>query len=892
MRFTIERIRILVVAAAVLLLVALGIFLAKAKLRNRFTRRDLPHHLSKEIQNEANDFTFTHAFGAHSQYKIHASKEVQLRDNRVMLHDVQIELFGEDGSRVDQIAGDEFEYDQKSGLAIAVGPVEMDLTQPADTAHAAGKPGARPNENAAPPKQIHVKTSGVTFDQDSGQVTTVQRVDFSMTAGSGSSMGATYDSQNGYLTLERAVELDTERDGNEVKIHAQHAEFDRGAQTCWLREAAADERGARATAAQATILFREDGTAEKLDAKGGFLLATASGGRVAAPTATIDFDSQSQPRQGHLEGGVSMDSQRAGDAANPGRTLHGAAPTAELEFADKGELRHAHLERGVEFTERQGTSEQGNKGTSQQGTEKPADGAGEAVSMVRTWHSPVADVDFRDAGNGQVEPANLHGTGGVTITSENRRGSESITPAKMSADDVTGAFGPNSTLRSMTGSGHAAMDQTTANGTRQTANGDRIQATFVPPDTAQNRDQTTPASRDRSPGTPAGDKGAREQQSRERASEGAKEQTGGGGGTAAVQSAELDGHVTLFEQPAAKSGQAQPPIRATAGKAVYEGAGEWLHLTGDSRSEPRVDNGGLELTAEKVDVSQESGDAFAHGDVKATWSGGPPGGLPGRAGSRGGDDPRQGAMAFGGNGPAHVIASEAQLNESTGEATFRGHARLWQQANSVTAPVIVLNQHLQTLVARTTNPGEPVRAVLLSAGGPPGTGAGINAGRTQGQSGNEGANRKTAMPSVIRVRGGDLWYSDAEHRALMHGGVAGTVTAETSEATSVSDELELRLMPAGASGGQTQVDRMTAKGHVVLTSQGRRGTGEQLEYSGVTGDYVLTGTAAAPPRMSDPQQGNVTGQALIFHSRDDSVSIEGGGHETKTETTAPEAHGK
>jgi lipopolysaccharide export system protein LptA len=137
-----------------------------------------------------------------------------------------------------------------------------------------------------------------------------------------------------------------------------------------------------------------------------------------------------------------------------------------------------------------------------------------------------------------------------------------------------------------------------------------------------------------------------------------------------------------------------------------------------------------------------------------------------------------------------------------------------------------------------------------------------------------------------------LWYSDAEHRAVMRSGVAGAVIAETGEAMSASDELDLRLMPAGATGGQTQVDRMTAKGHVVLTSQSRRGTGEELEYSGVSGDYVLTGTAAAPPRMSDPQQGNVTGQALIFHSRDDSVSIEGGGHQTKTETTAPEAHGK
>ena len=85
---------------------------------------------------------------------------------------------------------------------------------------------------------------------------------------------------------------------------------------------------------------------------------------------------------------------------------------------------------------------------------------------------------------------------------------------------------------------------------------------------------------------------------------------------------------------------------------------------------------------------------------------------------------------------------------------------------------------------------------------------------------------------------------------------------------------------------------MTATGHVVLVSEGRRGTGEQLVYSGATGDYVLTGTAAARPRMTDPGRGNVTGEVLIFHSRDDSVSIEGGGHQTRTETTAPQAHGR
>ena len=843
MRFTIERIRTLVLVAAALLLAALGAFLAAAKWRNRLHRGDLPRALVKEIQQESQNFHYTHNIGAHSKFSIDASKEIQLKNDHIELHGVVIEIYGEDGAQTDKIAGDEFEYDQKSGIASAQGPVEMILTRPpgpaggskkADRSHTAANAAGEAG-------QVQVKTSGVTFDRNTGVVTTAQPVNFSMTQGSGSAVGASYDSQSGYLTLMQSVELATHRSGDPVEIHAQHAEFDRNAQLCLLRAATLEYRDGQADAVQARIVFRDDGSAAHLDATGGFVLTTATGGRLASPTAAMDFDKHNQPRHGRLEGGVTMDSKREG------RTVHGASPNAELDFTAQGQLRHAHLERGVTM----------------QSEATSVETAGQTLDVSRTWRSPVADVDFRtiqgggeSAGKTQVEPETIHGTGGVVITSESRRGNAAAVPAKMTADEVTGTFGAGSALRTLVGTGHAEMEQTTATGAQQTASGDRLEAQF-----------------------PAGS-GAN-----------APQGSNGRGGTQAmgvdeVQTAELDGHVALFQQPAAKPGaQPQPPMRATAGKAVYEGAGEWLHLT----MNPRIVNGGLELTAEKVDVSRQSGEAFAHGNVKATQTGAPNGG--GNQGATG-----QGSLALGGNGPAHVIAAEAQLNESTGEATFRGHARLWQQANSVAGPEIVLNQHLQTLTARTGDAADPVRAVLLNAGAPgTGMGTGNGAGSPHGQGAAGNAAAKPATPSVIRVRGGDLKYSAADHRAVMHGGVAGAVVAETGTATSTSDTVDLLLIPAGnrdSSAGQTQVDRMTATGHVVLTSEGRRGTGEQLVYSGVTGDYVLTGTAAAPPRMTDPGQGNVTGETLIFHSRDDSVSIEGGGHETRTETTAPQAHGK
>ena len=143
MRFTIEQIRALVLVAGVLLLAALAGFLWVGKWKSLLNRRDLPQRLGVNIQQEANGYTFVHAFGAHSEYKIHASKEVELKDNRILLHDVQIELYGQDGTDIDRIAGDTFEYDQKSGVATAQGPVEMLLTRPADRAGSGGQ-GQRP----------------------------------------------------------------------------------------------------------------------------------------------------------------------------------------------------------------------------------------------------------------------------------------------------------------------------------------------------------------------------------------------------------------------------------------------------------------------------------------------------------------------------------------------------------------------------------------------------------------------------------------------------------------------------------------------------------------------------------------------------------------------------
>jgi lipopolysaccharide export system protein LptA len=822
MRFTIERLRTLVLVAGVLLVIALGLFLSVGRFKNRFNRRDIPHKLGKGIQEEANGFVYTHEVRGHILYKIRASKQLQVKkDKKVMLqlHDVMIELYAEDGSRVDRIAGDEFDYNPDSGIASAVGPVEITLMKP--TVAPAIAPKATANQaigskqtsgslvaaaQTAASGEIHVRTSGLVFDRNSGEASTTEKVEFTLTQGDGSAIGAKYDSHAGLLVLDHQVELSIQRGAELTKMFAQHAVFNRDEQACQLHAATVRSGEDVSSAEEAKVYFRDDGSAERLEVDRGFSLETSTGGRLAAPTGTLLFDEHNRPKHGHLQGGVTLDSE------NHERKVHGTSPAMEMEFSNTGELSQVHLERGVQIA-----------------SDEETESTGGLLRTHREWASPVADLALRGAAKGRVEPASIHGMGGVLVKATTQRGNGPVTPEKLSADDVTGEFGPNGALTKMTGHGRTTIEQMTANGTLQTMSGDVLVAHLAAPENAKGNGRSASA------------------------------------GTQ-IQSATVEGHVVLVQQPPAKPGEAQQTLRATAGHADYdENAGKLLHLTVN----PRVTDGGVELIADKLDVSQESGDAFALGNVKATSSS-----DPAKAGKKAtGTEP---GADFGAQGPAHVVAQQAESQRATSTATFKGNARLWQQGNSVAAPVIVLDRTKQTLTAQSTSSRNPVQVVLVSA--------------TTTIPGSQSSSKQNG-PSVVRVRGGDLKYSSADRKAVMRAGAAGSVIATTADASTSSNEVEIIMLPpgnhAGKDGATGQVDRMISTGHVVVSSNGRRGTGEQLVYTGATGNYVLTGTAAAPPQLFDPNRGRVTGQALIFNSRDDSVSIEGDGSKTTTITTAP-----
>jgi lipopolysaccharide export system protein LptA len=318
---------------------------------------------------------------------------------------------------------------------------------------------------------------------------------------------------------------------------------------------------------------------------------------------------------------------------------------------------------------------------------------------------------------------------------------------------------------------------------------------------------------------------------------------------AQLQSAVQLGNVTLVQEPAAKpGGQTPPATTATADQASYDAATQVVQLTGN----PRVRDAGGDLTALSMEVDRITGNANATGGVKATY----------RQASG------QQNVTLTGAGPVHVVADHAHLDHQADLTTFYGtpqsHARMFQGSDSVSAPVLELSQSHGTLAAH----------------GPPGDATAVNAVFTSSSS-----NAKSP-PSVVRLQSRTLLYADKEHKAVF----SGNVVAQTATGVLHSSAMDVYFSPAsgapapGKTPQSSQVSKIVARGAVELQQPGRKGLGEELEYTAQDGKFVLTGTAAAPPRLTDQVRGTVTGNALIFNDRDDSVMVSGGPSKAVTQT--------
>jgi len=340
-------------------------------------------------------------------------------------------------------------------------------------------------------------------------------------------------------------------------------------------------------------------------------------------------------------------------------------------------------------------------------------------------------------------------------------------------------------VASLAGSGNTRLDEDDGAGTLRTSTGDTLVVKLLPPGTAKS--------------------------------------------SSSVQSASQNGHVTVVAKSPAKGNKAAAETHATAAHADFDGTSSKLLLTGT----PSVTGDGMQIAADRIALTQGSGDADATGNVRGVYQ------------SQKNED------------PVHVTADHATIVSPVTKFFGGTHAaRMWTATSQMEAPVIEVDRNTNRLMAHAPSGLSATGTVRLL----------LPASAT-------GKDSKSG--GVVRITGTTLLYVPAEKDHLAHADVTGGVRMQTSGAALTAKQAVATL--SGSSPGvlSGSVQQIVSSGGVTITQPGRTGQGDRLVYTAADERYVLTGTTQNPPHVTDSQKGSVTGTSLILHGADESVEVEG-----------------
>jgi lipopolysaccharide export system protein LptA len=736
-------------AVAAALLVAGAYFYARHRVQNAL--KQVPEKMGLGIQQSADGFTISRSDGPRTLFKIQASKAVKFADGgRAELHDVAITLYGRDSSRFDQIYGSEFEYDAQSGDVVAKGEVQIDLES--NPAGLASPDQTTPQELQNP---IHLKTSGLTFNQKTGNASTRQRVDFRISQASGSATGVSYDAKTGALTLDSEVTLATNEPTPTI-LRAARGVILKGPRTVVLEQAHLQSGLRNAQAHQAELYLRPDNTVERVLAQGDVQLAIQGPQPAEVHAAQVELTLTSQ--RGMLRTAIFSGNVQAESGGQ--QPITASAGRALLSFAANNRLTKVHTEDQVKLRQHQ----------------QPSAPAGSAQDLELT----ASAVDFFLAGGRRLDHAETSGAAQIAIRPvAPASGQTLVTAGKFQAH-----FNSLGQLESLHGAPETRIVSSTPGQPDRASTSQRLDAVFRP----------------------------------------------GEGLDAMVQ----QGGVAYTDGER----------KAWADRARYTPVDQMLELSGA----PRVVQGGMTTTARIMRLNRATGAAFSEGGVKSTHS----------------DLEAQpdGAL-LSSSSPIHVTAGAMTVHRASAVALYSGSARLWQDANVVSAPVIEFDRDRRSVVARaSSDPGSAA--------------AGARTSPAQSVSTVLVQTDKNGKVMPVAVTAGRLTYTDSERRAYFEGGVM----AKSADFSVNSEQMEVFLAPRGPAaigggpnlGGAARLDRIVARNQVLVTQPTRRATGNQLVYSAADDKFVLTG---GPPCIFDAEHGKITGVSLTLFRTDDRVLVEG-----------------
>ncbi|MGA8145316.1 MAG: LPS export ABC transporter periplasmic protein LptC [Candidatus Acidiferrales bacterium] len=184
------------VTAGLIALSVAGVY-AKRAIQAARARHSAPAVVPVTVQQQSAEFKFTKMEQDRAIFTIRASQATRFKDeDRSLLEDVWITIYGRAGDRNDNIHTRECSYEPKSGEVHCAGDVEIDIQ------------GANPASGKPADKELEVRTSKLSFNRDTGEASTPEKVEFRSPQGHGAAVGLSYSTATSVVRLEQDVTLE------------------------------------------------------------------------------------------------------------------------------------------------------------------------------------------------------------------------------------------------------------------------------------------------------------------------------------------------------------------------------------------------------------------------------------------------------------------------------------------------------------------------------------------------------------------------------------------------------------------------------------------------------------------------------------------------------------
>jgi lipopolysaccharide export system protein LptA len=552
MPLNVSRLRYWFAAAAIAALLVVASFYFYARYRYYTGVKEIPKKLGIDVQQSTDTFSLSKSEGGHTIFTIRASKAVQYTEGgRAELHDVTIVVYGRESNRFDQISGSNFEYDQETGNVIAHGEVNIDLE-----GNAAGQIAATQETPPELKDPIHLKTSGLTFNQKTGLAQTDRRIEFEIPNANGSAVGAKYDSKSNVLTLGSDVHFNT-TGPQSAALSARGGMLTKDPRRAVFDFARLDRGTQQLSANKLTLFLRDDNTIEHVLAEGDVQTTTTGPTSMVAkaPTAEFQITGKNVLQSAVMYGGVAVHATGTNAMdAQARRVLLEFDPNAKLQrVRATGDVRVLQL---PDESPRVATRPVLKLASASARTGQRLQHAGKPRDLVELT-APALDVYVR--GGKVLDHAVTSGASQITIRSQQPGKDNSRTV--ITAASFTAGF-QNNRMTSIHGAPDVRVVQSTPGQPEKVTTSQTLDATFDP-------------------------------------------------------SGNISGFV---QQGDFKYKEGQPGSKidrsAWAQNAAYNSVTEILTLDGS----PRVVEGGMTTTARQIRLNRRTGDAEALDDVKTTYN--------------------------------------------------------------------------------------------------------------------------------------------------------------------------------------------------------------------------------------------------------------------------------